>query len=325
MKRNANRLRQLRAFCHAAQSNSISKAAEKLDISQPSVSLQIQALEKELDVLLFERRGPRISLTPAGDTLLELAQPLVDGMDKLPEAFRARMGKVDSGYLDIAAGESTLLYILPEITKRFCARFPHVTVRLHNVTGHDGMAKLRADEVDFAVGSMLDVPEDLTYHPIHDYTPTLITAPEHPLAERETISLEDISPYGLILPPRHLATWRVVELVFQQHKVPYQVQMEAGGWEVIKRYVANNLGVSIVTSICLQGDDNLFTYPLSDYFPKRTYGVIVRRGKFLTPQAREFLDTMQPGLADQREPAPHHSLHPARRGDLQVSPFVDAS
>jgi len=166
MKRNANRLRQLRAFCHAAQSNSISKAAEKLDISQPSVSLQIQALEKELDVLLFERRGPRISLTPAGDTLLELAQPLVDGMDKLPEA------------------------------KRFCARFPHVTVRLHNVTGHDGMAKLRADEVDFAVGSMLDVPEDLTYHPIHDYTPTLITAPEHPLAERETISLEDISPYG---------------------------------------------------------------------------------------------------------------------------------
>lgn len=325
MKKSTNRLRQLRAFCHAAQSNSISKAAEKLDISQPSVSLQIQALEKEFNALLFERRGPRISLTPDGETLLQLAQPLVDGMDKLPQAFRTSIDTVDCGYLDIAAGESTLLYILPEVTKRYCERYPNVTVRLHNVTGYDGMNRLRADEVDFAVGSMLDVPEELSYHPIYDYTPTLITAPEHPLAEKQSVSLADISPYGLILPPRHLATWRVVELVFQQHKVPYQVQMEAGGWEVIKRYVANNLGISIVTSICLQGDEPLFTHPLENYFPIRTYGVIVRRGKFLTPQARAFLNTMQPGLADQREPAPHHSLHPARRGDLQVSPFVDAS
>ena len=65
-----NRLKQLRAFCYTAKSGSISKAAEQLYLSQPSVSLQIQALERELNTMLFERRGPKIRLTPDGQALL---------------------------------------------------------------------------------------------------------------------------------------------------------------------------------------------------------------------------------------------------------------
>lgn len=291
-----NRHRQLRAFCYAAQTGSISKAASQLELSQPSISLQIQALERELGIQVFERRGPKIQLTPAGAVLLEIAQPLIDGIEHLGTEFHARLGDADNGYLDIAAGESTLLYILPEVTKRFSDNYPHVTVRLHNVTGQDGMEKLRADEVEFAVGSMLDVPDDMDYYPIFNYTPTLIAPPDHPLSRLDNITLEDIGQYGLILPPRHLATWRVVELVFQQHEVPYRVHLEAGGWEVIKRYVAMDLGVSIVTSICLQENEPLFTYPLSQYFSDRSYGVVIRRGKFITPQAKRFLQTLKPNF-----------------------------
>ena len=108
-----NRLKQLRAFCYAAQSQSISKAAERLFLSQPSVSLQVRALEREMDITLFERKGPRIALTPEGQVLYELALPLVDGIDHLSDAFAERRGDLDSGELNIAAGESTILYILP--------------------------------------------------------------------------------------------------------------------------------------------------------------------------------------------------------------------
>jgi len=80
-----NRLQQLRGFCYAAQTGSISKAAERMYLSQPSVSLQIQALERELSVVLFERRGPKIKLTPEGQVLYELALPLVEGLETLPE------------------------------------------------------------------------------------------------------------------------------------------------------------------------------------------------------------------------------------------------
>lgn len=302
---NLNQHRQLRAFCYAAQSGSISKAAAKLKLSQPSVSLQIQALEKDLDTLLFERCGPKIRLTPAGELLLEMAQPLVDGFTRLADSFAARLGEVHAGPLDIASGEATLLYILPDIIKSFSDQFPQIDVKLHNVTGHDGMALLRADEVDFAVGSMIDVPDDMVYHPIYHYKPALIMCKGHPLENKERITLEDISPYGLILPPRHLSTWSVVDLVFQQHGVPYNVVLEAGGWEVIKRYVEIGTGISIVTSICLRGFENLSIKPMDAYFPDRSYGVVVRRGKFLSPQAKQFLEMMDGDFfARQTKPPP---------------------
>jgi len=148
---NLNQLRQLRSFCVAAQTGSFSKAAEKLKLSQPSVSLQIQALEKDLDTLLFERSGPKIRLTPAGELLLDMARPLVDGILRLADSFSARLGDVHAGPLDIASGEATLLYILPDIINAFSAEYPQIDLKLHNVTGQDGMALLRADKVDFAV------------------------------------------------------------------------------------------------------------------------------------------------------------------------------
>lgn len=287
-----NRLKQLRAFCCAAQTGSVSKAAERLYLSQPSVSLQIQALERELKVTLFERRGPRIQLTPDGRNLYELAQPLVHGIDALPETFAAGSGRITSGELAIAAGESTLLYLLPDLIKRFADGHPGIRLKLLNVTGRDGLALLRADEADLAVGSMIDAPDDITYHPIFTYEPMLIVPLEHPLARKKQIRLEDVSPYGLILPPRHLSTWHVVDTVFHQHNLSYKVTLEAGGWEVVKKYVELGLGISIVTSICLTGKERLAALSLERYFPKRSYGVVLRRGKFLTPQARRFIEMM---------------------------------
>ena len=164
-----NRHAQLRAFCLAVQQGSISKAAEKLDLAQPTVSLQIQALEQELGELLLERRGPKISPTPAGLALFELALPLVQGLDTLPQALADKFGKLDSGEINIACGESTLLHLLPPYVREFAEAYPGIHLRLHNVTGRNGLAMLRNDEVDFAVGSMLEVPDDEIYTPLFNY------------------------------------------------------------------------------------------------------------------------------------------------------------
>src|SRR5690606_16557049 len=214
-----------------ARLGSISKAAEKLYLSQPSVSLQIQALERELDTVLFERRGPSIRLTPEGRTLLEISVPLVQGIDSLTDTFTERSGNLEQGELNIAAGESTILYILPAAIKEFSGRHPGIRIKLHNVTGRDGMEMLRSDEADFAIGSMLEIPDDIHYHPIFQFNPVLITPPDHPLSRLENVTLKDIGPHGLILPPRHLSTWRMVDVVFHQHNIPYTVTLEAGGWE----------------------------------------------------------------------------------------------
>jgi DNA-binding transcriptional LysR family regulator len=153
--RRLNRLGNLRSFCYAAQCGSISRAAELASLSQPSVSLQIQALEKELRTILFQRRGPHITLTGDGQALYELARPLVEALDSLPTAFQAsRLGQ-ETGRLNIAAGESTILYILPPFVQEYARTYPGIEVKLHNVTGRDGLKLLRNGTVDLAVGSMI--------------------------------------------------------------------------------------------------------------------------------------------------------------------------
>ncbi len=294
-----NRLKQLRAFCNAAQTGSISKAAERLFLSQPSVSLQIKALEREFDTILFERRGPSIALTPAGKTLYELAIPLIEGIDSLADTFATYQGKVETGELDIAAGESAILYILPDIMKQFTAHYPKVRVRLHNLNGRARLEKLRSNEVDFAIGSLLDVPKDINFTPLYTYDPILITPLNHPLLEKPDFHIRDIADYALIMPAPQLSSWRVAKDVFREHEVDYKITLEAGSWEVIKKYVHLGLGISLVTDICLTGREELGCISLQNYFPQRHYGVVIRKGKFLVPAAKRFIEMIRPDFFTQ--------------------------
>jgi DNA-binding transcriptional LysR family regulator len=293
-----NRIKQLRAFCYAVKFGTVARAAEALFLSASSVSLQISALEKELGARLLERTRPRLALTREGQMLYDLARPLIEGVESLDQQFRSQRQGLDAGEVTIAAGASTIQYLMPTLVRDFRERFPEVRLQLANVTGKDGLALLRSDQVDFAFGSMLDVPHDLSYEPVQWFDPMLILPLDHPLAEKQDIMLEDLSPYGLILPPQRLTTYRLVDLVFQQRRVPYRVAIEVGGWEVIKQYVAMGLGISIVTGICISEHDRtrLAVRNMRRYFPQRSYGVVVRKGKYLSAQARAFIDRIKPGL-----------------------------
>jgi LysR family cys regulon transcriptional activator len=284
-----NRLQQLKGFCAVVEAKSISKAAERLGLTQPTVSLQVQSLERDLRTSLLERRGPKITLTFEGELLYELARPLIEGFTALDQNFEARRNNVEEGRLAIAAGESTIQYVLPQAVQRFASEHKGIALALNNVTGQQGLQQLRNRLVDFCVGPMLDTPSDIVFDPVVAFDPVLITAPGHPLSKIRKVSLRDISRYPLILPPRHLSTWRQVEMVFLQHHLPYEVRLEMGGWEVIKRYVELGLGTSIVMNVCLTGRERLEVIPVTKYFPKRVYGIVQLKGRALSPQARDFI------------------------------------
>ncbi|MCK5665060.1 MAG: LysR family transcriptional regulator [Thiotrichaceae bacterium] len=294
-----NRLKQLRAFCKAVETKSISKAGEELFLSQPTVSLQIRALERELCVQVFERRGPVINLTPDGKILYELSKPLINGIDNLSNNFNNMAGRSESGELHITAGQTACMYLLPKYIHRFKQENPGVHVKLSNNTGKVGRVLLKSDSVDFAVGTQAAESDNMIFEPLFEYEPVLITPLGHPLAGKNNITLKDISPYGLILPPRELSTWRKVDKIFSDNDVSYQVSMEVGGWEVIKKYVEEGMGISIVSCLCLTGDEKLSTTSIAKYFPKQKYGAVIRRGKFLTPQALSFLEILSSNEFDE--------------------------
>jgi DNA-binding transcriptional LysR family regulator len=288
-----NRLHQLRGFCAVVETRSVSKAAARLNLTQPTVSLQVQALERELRATLLERRGPRIQVTPEGELLYELAHPLVSGFGDLDRDFEARRNNVEQGRLSIAAGESTIHYVLPATVQKFAKAYPRISLALNNVTGMDGLQQLRERRVDFCVGPLPSTAPDVEFEPVVAFDPVLITAAGHPLSKLRNVTLRQISKYPLILPPRHLSTWRQVELVFLHHRLTYEVRLEMGGWEVIKRYVELGLGISIVMNVCLTGRERLEVIPVKKYFPQRVYGIVKLKGRPLSPQARHFIQTFR--------------------------------
>ncbi len=299
-----NRFQQLRGFCYSAATGSVSGAARRMFLSQPSVSQQIQTLESEFGVKLFERRQGGVVLTPDGELLYEMAMPLVEQVEALDEQFKRLVEETDEGRIDIAAGWSTILYVLPDPLEKFRQVHPKIELRLHNVTGIEGLAMLRARQVDFAVGPMLEVPEDIEFHPVVSYDPVLITCLGHPLGKKRRITLEDISRYPLVLPPRYLNTWALIDATFRKHGLKYEMAMEVGGWDVIKKYVEMGMGISITMSICITGEERLEVVPVKRFFPKKTYGLVLLKGKILSPQARRLARRLLTGSEEAGEKTP---------------------
>ena len=176
-----DRLKQLRAFCHTARLGSITRAAERVYSSQPSVSLQVRALEEDLKVRLFERSGPRICLTLAGRKLYGLAAPLVEDIDRLPDTF-AEQHEGGSGELRVAAGETAAAFVLPRYLKQFQEQHPSVQANVRAGTGRQCLSWLRAYEVDLVFAEMDLQPTDVEFRPVLSSDYLLITSEDRPLS-----------------------------------------------------------------------------------------------------------------------------------------------
>lgn len=287
-----NRFQQLRGFYFTAHLGSLTKAAEVMHLTQPSISLQVKALEEDLESKLFTRKGPSIQLTEEGKKLLELVKPLVEGIDSLKENFKTLIETQDSNQVSIAANQATMLYLLPKLVHAYSAAYPDMKVKIYGASSHEAVQKLRDGTVDLVVGPPnFEVPDDCAYTPLFNYDPVLITRKEHPLAFKENLSLEEIGEYHLILPPSHLRTIQGLEDLLLQHRVePSKARLEFDGWEIVKKYVELDMAITIALSIAIEDDPVLVGTKLTNYFPRFSYGTIVKNGRILSEPAEKFLE-----------------------------------
>ena len=293
-----DRLKQLRAFCHAARLESISQAAELIQSSQPAVSLQVRTLEEELGTLLFERRGPRISLTRVGENLYKLAMPLVEGMDRLPNTFAEKHHGVVADVLRIGAGQTSAAHLLPRFIEQFREQYPETRIEIRSGTGRQRLNWLRAYELDLIVAAMDAPPPDVEFHPIFNSSPVLITCSNHPLAGRQSVSMEEVAAYPFVGHASTQYVRRVAEMILRMHGIAPDVAVEVDGWGVITNYVAAGVGISFVPDLCLTEHDRLWKISFKDYFPMRRYGAVTRRDRLTTLSTRRFLRIMVPDLPE---------------------------
>ena len=293
-----DRVRQLRAFCHAAQLQSMSKAADRLSLTQPAVSRQIRALEEEFLTALFVRRGPRISLTAAGRRLLRMALPLVESMDRLPETFAEDVRRTVSGEIHITAGMASSAFVLPRYIARFRERYPDVRVHITTVAGRDAVRIILDRRADFGIGAMEVVPDNISFRKIQSSRYVFVTPPDHPLAVLDTISVDDLGKYPTVMPAAGTFTRDLADSATRHFRFTWKVAMEAMGWDVTIRYVEAGLGPAVVPDFCVTERDRVRVIPFEEriygFVRPRTYGVIMRRDAFLSLAATRFIQTTDP-------------------------------
>ena len=259
-----------------------------------AVSIQVRELEYELEAVVFERTGSRISLTVAGETFYGLAMPLVQGVEGLAENFIERIDDDISGRLDVAASVAGATIVLPPYVKRLRDLYPRVRLWVRNCPLDEGLKLLLADEVEFVLGGQ------------HPQRPRPCSTARSVLRHRAH-HLARSSPRrsrgghagrcGQVA--RDRASYRHQQLAIRKRDgstIRSRHQRADGGGRMGGDQALRGEGVrvSVVPSICLHETDRLSVIPLKEYFATQSYGAFTRRGKFLTPLARRLLDLMMP-------------------------------
>jgi len=298
-------MHQLRGFYYSARLKSLTKAAEKLAVTQSAVTQQIKNLERNLNVQLFNRFGPRKELTPEGQLLFDLVAPLVQEFETVESTFEDLKGQ-EHGAMTIAATTVMIMNFLPFVVKRFARQYPRVRLVIRERRWDEIIELAQLGEIDMGISPIVKMPANLQYFPLEPIGRVLITGLGHPLAQKSLVTLADIAQYPMIAYEQGTVARGEVDRVFQRAELNVEVVLEATNAETIKRYVEMGIGIAIIPKIALMPEQNprLIAIPVHDQFEETHYGVILRKGKHLTTWAKNFLLLLNPAL--------HDRLHPER-------------
>ena len=243
-------IRQLRTFQTVAQMLSFNRAAERLHYAQSSISAQIHALEEELDVKLFDRLGRRISLTEAGERLLQYAEKILDLADEtLAEVVRS---KEPEGSLTIRVPESFCVHRLPPVVKQFRSRFPKVRLSFITCAVENLQKDLRKGITDLAFLLTESIQAaDLEAEALGFEHIMLVASPGHPLAAKPEIQTRDLEGETILLSKVDCSYRRSFEQILDQGNIKPGTTLEFNSVEAIKQCVMEGIGITILPEIAV--------------------------------------------------------------------------
>lgn len=293
-------LRELRSFCVAARLRSISKAAEQLGVGQPTVTTHIKKLERELAVTLFDRVKRPIQLTSAGITLAELATPLVEGIDDV--VARAAQAERE-GPVRVASTPDIIPHTLLTVVRAFLSSHPHILLRIRSETRREVLRMVLDGEADMGVIPGAERGMDFEFEGLFSYERVLVTPKGHPLSREPVTSLEQITRWPLILMRRGTYTRAFLEEEFERKGLPYQVVVELDSMDMIKRYVAVGMGISVGPELAIDAEDRerLGIVSLVHLLPVEQAGIVTLRRKALSSSAQSFIGVLRETLAATRQ------------------------
>lgn len=294
------KLQQLRYIWEVAHHDlNVSATAQALFTSQPGISKQIRLLEDELGVEVFARSGKHLThVTPAGETIIQQAGEIlrkVESIKKVAQEF----SNEKKGSLSVATTHTQARYALPPVIDAFIDRYPEVSLHMHQGTPIQ-IAEMAADGiVDFAIATEgLDHFGDLVMLPCYNWNRAIVVPSEHPLAGKESLTLEDVAEHPLVTYVFGFTGRSKLDEAFSKKGLTPRVVFTATDADVIKTYVRLGLGIGIIAQMAFDEteDEGLVALDASHLFEPSTTMIGCRKGTFLRGYMYEFIELFAPHL-----------------------------
>jgi DNA-binding transcriptional LysR family regulator len=287
-------IRQLRVFCTVARLLSYTRAAGELGCQQPTASALVAELERVTQLTLLEQRGKHITLTDEGRELYAHAQQVVAAADEAWWAMLERRGSMTSVSmtLRVAADTTVGTYVLPRLLGDFHRHHPNVELQLTVANRAAVRACLLAGEVDLVISGRPPEVDGLMAEPFLANPLVVVAQPEHILVGQSQVTLARLAEEVFLLREEGSGTRAAMEELFEIAGIPLKVGMVLGHVEAIKRAVAANLGVSVLSSLAVKREVQYGTLAILDVeqFPIQRRWYIARlASRSLTASTEVFI------------------------------------
>ena len=303
-------LDQLRILKAIAEEGSFKKAADVLYVTQPAVSLQVQNLEKQLEITIFDRGGRKALLTEAGQLLLDYCQRILNQCDEACKAVED-LNSLKGGSLIIGASQTTGTYLMPRMIGLFRQKYPEVSVQLQvHSTRRTGWSVANG-QIDLAIiGGQLpaDLENLLNVIPYSNDELALVIPPKHKLSKEKELTKEDLYKLNFVTLDSQSTTRKVVDKLLKDSGLDMQrlkIEMELNSLEAIKNAVQSGLGAAFLPVVSIERElssGTLHKPNMSDLSVKREIKLITNPSRYISKASEAFKSDILPKFASKESP-----------------------
>jgi DNA-binding transcriptional LysR family regulator len=280
---------QLKTFLEVSRQKSFSRAAEKIHVTQPSISAQIRSLENYLGHRLLERGGGKVTLTAAGRVFEPFAENCLSRLNHMVMTL-ADLERLPRGALTVSANDSTALYVLPVFFSKFRRQYPRVALNIVRAERTKSLELVLDREVEFGVVSLPLKDKRLHVEVIHTDEFVLVVPANHALAGLESASLKQVAQHRLLLLKQGRRREHLDEL-FAQEKLCPRIAMELDSNELLKRLILKDMGIGFLPKINVLDEERSGTLkivPIENVNISRELALISRKDQVLTRAGNAF-------------------------------------
>jgi LysR family transcriptional regulator, transcriptional activator of the cysJI operon len=284
----------LKVFCTVAETKSFSKTSEIIHLTQPAVSLQIQALEEKYETKLFDRSSSTVTLTLAGETLYKYAKEILALYASAEKAIGKQTG-ILKGSLTIGAGSNIGNYILPTVITEFRRTHPKMKIYLHVSNTKRVIELLNSGNIDLGLVEGDITRQKITVKKLLSDELVLIVPPEHAWAKKKDVSISELVKEPFIFREAGSGTRQIIEKFLARHGITLhemKISTILGSTEAIKDAVENGLGVSIISRWAARKENKYGTLRLLGIKEEkmvRDFSLVVNKNSVSSNSLEEFL------------------------------------